>query len=68
MCVCVCVCVECARKDSVIHRLTTCETSVEIWSWTRIRVAMLMRTLIHSQTAAEIFRIFCYGLGRSVMR
>lgn len=41
---CVCVCVECARKGSVIHRLMTCETSAEIWSWTRMRVAMLMRT------------------------
>jgi hypothetical protein len=37
------VCVECARKDSVNHRLT-CETSDEIWSWTRMRVAMLLRT------------------------
>jgi len=37
------MCVECARKDSVNHRLT-CEMSDEIWSWTRMRVAMLLRT------------------------
>jgi hypothetical protein len=41
---CVCVCVECARKDSIIQRLTTFETSAEIWSWTRMRVAKLLRT------------------------
>jgi hypothetical protein len=37
-------CMKFAQRDTIIHRLTTCRTSAEIWSGTRLRLAMMMRT------------------------
>lgn len=37
-------CTKCAQTDTLLHQLTTCGTAAEIWTSTRSRLAMMMRT------------------------
>ena len=38
------LCDKCAKTDTLIHRLTDCSPSADIWHWTRIRLAIISRT------------------------
>jgi len=37
-------CDRCAKVDTLIHRLTDCTNSADIWKWTRTRLAAILRT------------------------
>ena len=37
-------CDRCAKVDILIHRLTDCTPSADIWKWTRTRLAAILRS------------------------
>jgi alkylhydroperoxidase family enzyme len=37
-------CDRCAKADTLIHRLTDCTPSADIWKWARSRLAAILRT------------------------
>jgi hypothetical protein len=38
------LCTLCGRMDTLLHRLTDCSEGVDIWLWTRERIANILRT------------------------
>ena len=34
----------CGRMDTLLHRLTECHVMADVWSWTRERIALMLRT------------------------
>ena len=36
-------CPHCGQPDTLIHRLTECKEGVDIWRWTRFRIAIVLR-------------------------
>jgi hypothetical protein len=38
------LCAECAKTDTLEHRLTTCGEAPVMWNWTRHKIAEIMRT------------------------
>ena len=37
-------CMKCGQTDTIMHRVMSCETAQDIWSWTRFRIALMLRT------------------------
>ena len=37
-------CPLCGRTDTLLHRLTECNDMADIWVWTRVRIALMLRT------------------------
>ena len=62
-------CVPCDEADMILHWLTTCIVTHELWQWIRQRTAALLRTdpLPHLPHSGYEFLLSSYGQHRKVM-